>query len=273
MNVTKKALTIAGSDSGGGAGIQADIKTFQELGVYGMSAITAVTAQNTKGVQAVYPLSPEDVGTQLDSIADDLNPDAVKTGMLFGKEIIEEVAGKIRRYGWTNLVVDPVMIAKDGSPLLRQEALRALVTHLIPLAAIITPNIPEAEALTGKTVRTAGDKKEAAKMLLDMGARYVLIKGGHDTASASSDDLLFDGTAFIELTGRRIETPHTHGTGCTLSAAIAAEMAKGKSVPEAVRVAKEFIQEAIGNPLAIGNGRGPVNHWAYRRKLLAAGGV
>nr|WP_251009522.1 bifunctional hydroxymethylpyrimidine kinase/phosphomethylpyrimidine kinase [Bacillus sp. ISL-39] len=264
--IMKKALTIAGSDSGGGAGIQADLKTFQELGVYGMSALTAVTAQNTLGVQGVYPLTAEAVARQIESVGEDIGTDAVKTGMLFNAEIIEAVAEKIKELCWERLVIDPVMIAKGGASLLQQQAVSALKKHLLPHCLIITPNIPEAEVLTGMSIRTIGDKKEAAKRIYKLGAKNIVIKGGHDEATDESVDVLFDGMEFTHFSAPRIGTKNTHGTGCTFSAAITAQLATGASVHEAVSVAKEFIQAAIANPLHIGNGHGPTNHWAYNMK-------
>lgn len=260
------ALTIAGSDSGGGAGIQADLKTFQELRVYGMSALTAVTAQNTLGVQGVFPMDAEAVAKQIQSVGEDIGADALKTGMLFNAEIIEAVSEKINHFGWEKVVVDPVMIAKGGASLLQQEAVSALKKHLIPVSLVITPNIPEAEVLTGIKISSLEEKKEAAKILLAMGARYVLIKGGHDEGGTESVDVLFDGTEFTSFSSPRVKTKNTHGTGCTFSAAITAELAKGASVYEAVSVAKEFIQAAIEYPLEIGSGHGPTNHWAFNRK-------
>lgn len=265
MRVTK-ALTIAGSDSGGGAGIQADLKTFQELGVYGMSALTAVTAQNTRGVQGVFPMTAEAVVAQIRSIGEDLRPEAIKTGMLFSAEIIERVSREIIRYDWENVVIDPVMIAKGGASLLQKEAIDAMKEFLIPLSMVITPNIPEAEVLTGLTIKTDSDKKEAARKLHRMGAKNVIIKGGHDEAEDIAADLLFDGDSFIELKSERIQTANTHGTGCTFSAAITAGLADGLDVPEAVKRAKKFIQAAIKDDLQIGSGHGPTNHWAYNRQ-------
>ncbi|MFM1653099.1 bifunctional hydroxymethylpyrimidine kinase/phosphomethylpyrimidine kinase [Brevibacillus sp. B_LB10_24] len=259
-----KALTIAGSDSGGGAGIQADLKTFQELDVYGMSVLTAVTAQNTLGVRGVYQLTVEAIVEQLTAIEIDLAPQAAKTGMLFSGEIIAAVASCIRRFGWSNLVVDPVMIAKGGTGLLQEEAVQALKEHLLPLAKIVTPNVPEAEKLTGKTLNSLADRKEAAKQIADMGAQHVVIKGGHLEEDAATD-LFFDGRDYYELTGPRVYTNHTHGTGCTFSAAITAELAAGKTPLAAVKTAKAFIQAAIEYPLSIGSGHGPTNHWAYRK--------
>lgn len=225
MNVYK-ALTIAGSDSGGGAGIQADLKTFQELQVFGMSAITAVTAQNTLGVQGVYPLPVEAIEKQIESVGTDLGADAVKTGMLFSADIIQAVANKVKQFGWSRLVVDPVMIAKGGAPLLQEEAVQALKTYLLPLAMVVTPNIPEAEVLTGMTIHTLNDRREAAKRLHDLGVQYVVIKGGHDDDGEEAVDLLYDGDEFSYFTSKRIETKHTHGTGCTFAAAVTANLQK-----------------------------------------------
>jgi hydroxymethylpyrimidine/phosphomethylpyrimidine kinase len=267
MRQIAKALTIAGSDSGGGAGIQADLKTFQELGVYGMSALTAVTAQNTLGVQAVYPLEAEAVAAQLDSIGADLQPEALKTGMLFSSGIIRTVAGKISQYGWKSLVVDPVMVAKGGSPLLQQEAVTALITELLPLSLVVTPNIPEAEILTGMTISGLQDREKAALLLHAMGPRYVVLKGGHDDGTPGVLDLFYDGQEFIYIDSPRIATRHTHGTGCTYSAAMAAGLAKGNTVGEAIHTAKAFIQAAIEDSLNIGAGHGPTNHFAYGNRL------
>lgn len=263
-----RALTVAGSDSGGGAGIQADLKTFQELGVFGMSAITAVTAQNTLGVQGIYPLSAEAVQLQIDAIGQDLGADAVKTGMLFSADIIFAVAEKLRRYGWSKVVVDPVMIAKGGAPLLQEQAVLALKEALLPLAWVVTPNIPEAEVLTGMSISSLEDRKEAAKSLHAHGAKHVVMKGGHDAAKGSEVvDLLYDGRDFHEFRSVRQETRHTHGTGCTFAAAITAELAKGRSVVEALTVAKAFIQAAIEDSLELGQGHGPTNHWAYQNRM------
>ncbi|BCB02614.1 bifunctional hydroxymethylpyrimidine kinase/phosphomethylpyrimidine kinase [Bacillus sp. KH172YL63] len=259
-----KALTIAGSDSGGGAGIQADLKTFQELGSYGMSVISAVTAQNTTGVHGVYPVPVEGIIQQLDAIGEDLRPDGLKTGMLHSGEVIEAVSERIEHYGWNNLVVDPVMIAKGGAKLLQDEAIRALKEKLIPLSTVITPNLPEAEVITGLTIRSLEDRKGAAKMLVEMGARSVVIKGGH-AEDEQVVDLFYDGKAFEEMISPRIDTPHTHGTGCTFSAAVAAQLSKGMDLFDAVKTGKAFIRAAIENPLGIGSGHGPTNHWAYNR--------
>ncbi|HIW35184.1 MAG TPA: bifunctional hydroxymethylpyrimidine kinase/phosphomethylpyrimidine kinase [Candidatus Paenibacillus intestinavium] len=262
-----RALTIAGSDSSGGAGIQADLKTFQELGVYGMTAITAVTAQNTLGVQAVYPLNTEAVVQQIHAVGSDIGVDALKTGMLFSSEIILAVAEAIQSFRWTNVVVDPVMIAKGGAVLLQEEAIRALTRQLLPLTKVVTPNIPEAEKLTGMAIISRTDKEEAARRLAGFGAQYVIIKGGHDVGEEAVD-LLFDGSYFTELAGRRIVTGHTHGTGCTFSAALTAGLAQGLNLENSMQQAKAFIQAAIEDGIYIGNGLGPTNHWAYQRKQL-----
>ncbi|MEK4187909.1 bifunctional hydroxymethylpyrimidine kinase/phosphomethylpyrimidine kinase [Paenibacillus sp. FSL L8-0494] len=265
--IISKALTIAGSDSGGGAGIQADLKTFQELSVYGMSVLTAVTAQNTLAVQGVYPVTLDAIIQQLDSIGLDLQPDAVKTGMLFNSDIIRIVADKIKYYGWSNLVIDPVMVAKGGSTLLLQEAVQSLISHLLPLALVTTPNIPEAEIITKMTITTIEERKKAAKIIHGMGSKYVVLKGGHDTSTTAVTDLLYDGDEYTLLESSRIQTRHTHGTGCTYSAAVTAELAKGKSVAEAIQTAKAFIQAAIEDELGIGAGHGPTNHFAYQNRL------
>ncbi|WP_066308698.1 bifunctional hydroxymethylpyrimidine kinase/phosphomethylpyrimidine kinase [Bacillus sp. FJAT-29814] len=264
----KKALTIAGSDSGGGAGIQADLKTFQELEVYGMSALTAVTAQNTLGVHGVYPMTAEAVDNQMKAIGEDIGTDAVKTGMLFNAEIIEIVAENLKKFQWPNVVVDPVMIAKGGASLLQQEAIITMKKYLLPLAKIVTPNIPEAEVLTEMTILTAEDKREAAKRLYEFGVKNIVIKGGHEENQSDSIDLLFDGNEFYSITSKRIHTKNTHGTGCTFSAAVTAELANGSSVNEAIKLAKEFIQAAIEDGIVIGHGHGPTNHWAYQKRKI-----
>ncbi|WP_372660686.1 bifunctional hydroxymethylpyrimidine kinase/phosphomethylpyrimidine kinase [Cohnella sp.] len=262
-----KALTIAGSDSGGGAGIQADLKTFQELDVYGMSVITVLTAQNTLGVQGVFPQTSEAIEAQIDSVLSDLRPDAIKTGMLFSAEIIELVARKLRQYQACNLVVDPVMYAKGGTALLQQEAMDALKQTLLPMAAIITPNIPEACAILGiPDIQSTQEMQAAAEKLLKLGPQYVLLKGGH-LSDGQAIDLLYDGTEAIPLISERIQTKHTHGTGCTLASAITAELAKGRSVLNAVQTAKKFITAAIRHSLDIGSGIGPTKHSAYRYSL------
>lgn len=268
-----RALTVAGSDSGGGAGIQADLKTFQELDVFGMTALTAVTAQNTLGVHGIYPLTVEAVQKQMDAIGEDIGTDAVKTGMLFNSEIIRGVAEKLVQYKWEKVVVDPVMIAKGGSVLLLEEAVRALREVLMPLALVITPNVPEAELIAGKPIHGLEDRKEAARILADLGAKNVVMKGGHDESNPNEViDLLYDGRDFYEFSSPRQETRHTHGTGCTFAAAVTAELAKGRTVVQAVEVAKQFIQAAIEDTIQLGQGHGPTNHWAYRRRQAAGAG-
>ncbi|ELK43344.1 bifunctional hydroxymethylpyrimidine kinase/phosphomethylpyrimidine kinase [Brevibacillus agri] len=261
MHTIARALTIAGSDSGGGAGIQADLKTFHQLGVYGMSAITAITAQNTLGVAGVYPLPTEAVARQMREVLRDLGADAAKTGMLFDADIIRAVAAEVRAASLQKLVVDPVMIAKGGAKLLLDEAIDALKTELLPLAEVVTPNLPEAECLTGMTIRTPDDMREGARAIHALGARNVLMKGGHldgDTVV----DILFDGRDFFELSHERIQTRHTHGTGCTFSAALTAELAKNTPLVAAVEKANRFIFEAIRTAPQLGGGHGPTNHWA-----------
>lgn len=260
-----KALTIAGSDSGGGAGIQADLKTFQELGVFGMTAITAVTAQNTMGVHGVYPVSVAGIEQQIDAIEADLTPDAVKIGMLFNSEIIKAVAEKIMQHLWTNIVIDPVMVAKGGAPLLQEEAIEALKKYLLPLATVVTPNIPEAEVISGRKIQSLQDRKDVAKIIFSLGAKNVMIKGGHEE-NEQMIDLLYDGDNFIQYESKRIDTMNTHGTGCTFSAAVTAELAKGKTIDSALTVAKNFIQAAIEDDLHLGSGHGPTNHWAYNKR-------
>ena len=251
------ALTIAGSDSGGGAGIQADLKTFAALGVHGTSAITAITAQNTVAVTDIFELPPSLVRAQIAAVVDDIGVQAAKTGMLASTEIIEAVAAAIRDYRIGNLVVDPVMVAKGGARLLRDDAVDALRARLVPLAAIITPNLPEAEVLLGRTIRTLAQRREAARDLVAMGARAAVVKGGH--AEADVTDVYWDGSTLVELPGTRIETRNTHGSGCVFSAAIAAGLARGRDPLTAVREAKEFIGGAIASSLELGRGHGPVN--------------
>src|SRR5690606_1691548 len=260
-----KALTIAGSDSGGGAGIQADLKTFQELDVFGMSALTAVTAQNTKEVTGIYELPPEAVAKQIDAVATDIGIDAAKTGMISSVPIMEMIASRIKEHRIHRLVIDPVMISKSGASLLKEEAREALKRLLIPLAEVVTPNLPETEVLTGITPDTEEQRREAARRTGEMGGRSGVIKGGH-LQGEQSVDLFFDGENFEELSAPRFDTRHTHGTGCTFSAALTAELAKGRPLLEAVRKAKDYITAAIRHPLELGGGHGPVNHWAHRRE-------
>lgn len=262
----KKVLTIAGSDSGGGAGIQADLKAFAARGVYGMSAITAITAQNTVGVQGVFELPADFVALQIDSVMEDIGADAWKTGMLSNAEIIRVVAERARHYGVEKLVVDPVMVAKSGDPLLRPEARDALIQELVPLAYVITPNHYEAQVLTGLEIRTVNDAREAARRIHEMGARYVVVKGGHLPEAEEKGvavDIFFDGQEWVELPAPRVRTRNTHGTGCTFASAIAAELAKGHPPLEAVRVAKAYLAAALqaAMNLNIGRGHGPLNHF------------
>ena len=254
-----RALTIAGSDSGGGAGIQADLKTFEALGVYGMSAITSITAQNTKQVTGVYDLPPAFVREQIDAVATDIGIDAAKTGMLSNAGIVEAVAEAVRCHGITRLVVDPVMVAKSGDRLLQDEACAALRERLLPQAFMVTPNVPEAEVLSGMRVDTETALREAAVRIHGMGPRFVLMKGGHmDLPEAV--DWLYDGQRFESFSAPRIRTRNTHGTGCTYSAAIAAYLALGLEAADAVVRAKAYLTEAIKHALPLGEGHGPLNH-------------
>ncbi|MDR6226535.1 bifunctional hydroxymethylpyrimidine kinase/phosphomethylpyrimidine kinase [Desmospora profundinema] len=260
---TPRALTIAGSDSGGGAGIQADLKTFQERDVFGMSAVTAITAQNTQEVTGIYECSEEAVTRQIEAVASDIGIDAAKTGMIASITIMKAVAQQVEKHRIHPLVIDPVMVAKSGDSLLEKEARQALKRILLPLAHLITPNLPEAEVLTGKMLDTDEKRRDAARHIVDMGADAVIIKGGHVTGD-SADDLLFDGESFHVFSAPRLNTRHTHGTGCTFSAAITAELAKGRELLKAIQIAKAYITEAIRHPLNLGRGHGPTNHFAYR---------
>lgn len=259
MKKIYKALTIAGSDSGGGAGIQADLKTFAALGVYGTSVITAITAQNTVGVTRVLELPPDLVAAQIDAVIQDIGTHALKTGMLANAAIIEVVAEKIKEHRLENLVVDPVMVAKSGDLLLRRDAIEALRSRLLPLAATVTPNLPEAGELTGMKVSTQKEVEEAARRIIGMGAKSVVIKGGHRRGPAT--DLFYDGKKFRSFTSPRVRTANTHGTGCTFSAAITANLAKGASLEGAVAEAKRYITQAIRKGFAIGSGHSPVHHF------------
>ena len=251
------ALTIAGSDSGGGAGIQADLKTFAALGVHGTSAITAITAQNTVGVTDILELPASLVRAQIAAVVDDIGVHAAKTGMLSSAAIIETVAGAVEDLRIAPLVVDPVMIAKGGARLLREDAVVALRERLVPLAAVVTPNLPEAEVLLGRRVATLDERREAARALVAMGAKAAVVKGGH--AGGDATDVFFDGSQLVELAHERIATGNTHGSGCAFSAAIAARLAMGDEPLAAVRAAKDFITAAIAASLEIGGGHGPVN--------------
>ena len=251
------ALTIAGSDSGGGAGIQADLKTFAVLGVHGTSAITAITVQNTVGVTDVLELPTRLIQEQIYAVVEDIGVQAAKTGMLSSPEIIEVVAASIIKQRLRNLVVDPVMVAKGGAKLLRDDAVDALRKRLLPLAAVVTPNLPEAEVLLGRRISTLHERRQAARELVALGARAAVVKGGH--AEKDVIDVYWDGTELVELSAERVETANTHGSGCVFSAAITAGLAQGKDPLAAVRDAKAFISQAIANSLEIGHGHGPVN--------------
>ena len=255
------ALTIAGSDSGGGAGIQADLKTFAALGVYGTSALTAVTAQNTEGVRAAQELPTTLIQAQIDAVLEDIGANAAKTGMLSSAAVISVVAGCVARWR-LRLVVDPVMFAKGGDALLQPEATSTLISVLLPLAEVVTPNIPEAERLTGRRIETLAEMRSAARAIAALGPRHVVVKGGH--SAGQPVDVYFDGQDVTELTAERIQTRHTHGTGCTFSAAITAFIARGLSVQEAVTQAKHYITGAIQYAPGLGKGHGPVNHFWQR---------
>lgn len=264
-----RAMTIAGSDSGGGAGIQADLKTFAALGVYGTSAITALTAQNTTGVAAVVEMPPDFVVQQIDAIMSDIGTDAVKTGMLSSPAIVEAVAGALRRWEITRLVVDPVMIAKSGAALLRPEAIDALRWLILPEALVVTPNLHEASTLVNRPVRTLEEMREAALEIHAMGPANVVVKGGHLEEVDQSVDLLYDGESFSQFASPRAATRHTHGTGCIFASAIAAGLARGERVPEAVGGAKELITSAIAGGIPLGMGHGPADPMAALRKRAA----
>ena len=255
----KHVLTIAGSDTCGGAGIQADLKTFCAQGTYGMSVITAVTVQNTQGVFGCQDIDPDIIRGQIDAIFTDIVVSAVKIGMVSQIPTIHAIADKLEQYRPQNIVLDPVMISKSGFDLMQPEAKEALISRLIPLAYVITPNLPEAEVITGRRIQNLEEMEQAARDIYAMGAKNVLIKGGHLENDAT--DLLFDGTSVTTLHSERIATKNTHGTGCTLSSCIAANLAKGKTVEEAVRIAKAYITTAIAHALEIGKGVGPTNHF------------
>ncbi|MCA1366859.1 bifunctional hydroxymethylpyrimidine kinase/phosphomethylpyrimidine kinase [Bradyrhizobium sp. BRP14] len=264
VSKTPIALTIAGSDSGGGAGIQADLKTFSALGVYGASVVTAITAQNTKGVSAVEDVSPNVVAAQIDAVFSDLDVGAVKIGMVSRQETITTIANGLRRFD-KRAVVDPVMVATSGDRLLRPDAVTALMEELLPLALVATPNLPEAALMTGRSV--AEDETEMARQaeaIMSAGAHAVLIKGGH-RKNGEATDLFFDGEAVVRLSAPRINTRNDHGTGCTLSAAIAAGLALGRPLGEAVTIAKAYLHAALsaGDGLKVGEGRGPVHHFHH----------
>ena len=252
-------LTIAGSDSGSGAGIQADLKTFAAHGVHGTSAITAVTAQNTLGVTAVQEVDLDVIAAQIDAVVEDMHPVAVKTGMLSSPEIVRLVAAKANEYGWQTLVVDPVMVASSGARLLRDEAVETYRTELLPLATVTTPNLLEATELTGIEIASSGDAREAAKAISVLGVKYVVIKGGHMEVAGESRDLLYDGRDFVEFGLPWIDTTSTHGTGCTFASAITAQLALGGDIESAFRSAKKFVWEAMNAAYPVGQGHGPLN--------------
>ena len=254
----KTALTIAGSDSSGGAGIQADIKTMTMNGVYAMSAITALTAQNTTGVRAIQESTPDFLKQQIDAVFEDIYPNAVKIGMVASSELIRVIADRLRYYGAKNVVVDPVMVATSGSALMKNDAVQTLIEELLPIAAVVTPNIPEAQVLSGLTIETKEDMIVAAKHISDNYHCAVLLKGGHSINDAN--DLLYTNDEFTWFEGKRINNPNTHGTGCTLSSAIASNLAKGFTLAESVQRAKEYISGALAAMLDLGQGSGPMNH-------------
>jgi hydroxymethylpyrimidine/phosphomethylpyrimidine kinase len=256
-----RILTISGSDSGGGAGIQADLKTIAILGGFGMSVVTALTAQNTVEVTGILEISPNFIARQFDAVASDIGVDAAKTGMLVTPRVVRLIAQKIIEYRIPDLVVDPVMISTSGTPLLSKEGQHSLLDALIPLATLVTPNLPEAEALAGLPVRTPDDMRRAAERIRAAGVRNVLVKGGHLEGQAL--DLLYDGDAFFEFPSERIATQHTHGTGCIYASAIATRLGQGHPIQEAVRGAKAFITAAIRGGLSLGRGHGPANPCAW----------
>lgn len=259
------ALTIAGSDSGGGAGLQADLKTFLACHVHGMSAVTAVTAQNSRGVSAVYPLPGHAVAEQIVAVASDIGVDATKTGMLANADVISAVADVLESVDVGPLVVDPVCASQHGDPLLEPSAIDALLSRLFPHAVLVTPNLPEVRVLIGVEVSDVAGMREAARQLHDLGPRWVLVKGGHLGGGSDAIDVLYDGSEFRELVALRRSTPHTHGSGDTLAAAIASSLARGLDLPSAVEVGKAFITAAVDGSFALGSGLGPVGHfWRVR---------
>lgn len=254
----KTALTIAGSDSCGGAGVQADIKTMTLNGIYAMSAITALTAQNTLGIKSIYSVSPDFLGQQIDAVFEDIRPNAVKIGMTFSSGLISVIAERLTYYNAENIVIDPVMVSTSGSRLIGDEAVSTLKEKLFPLAALITPNIPEAEVLAEISIKNTDDMLRAAKIIYDKYSSPVLVKGGHIIYDAN--DLLYVGDKYQFFKGERINNPNTHGTGCTLSSAIAASLAKGYTLIDSVQKAKEYISGALGAMLDLGRGSGPLDH-------------
>jgi hydroxymethylpyrimidine/phosphomethylpyrimidine kinase len=274
--LTKKALSIAGSDCSGGAGIQADLKTFSAHGIFGMSVVVSVVAENTSRVIDIQDITPDMIEKQIDAVFEDIDVDAVKLGMLSTSAGMRAVAGRLRRYAPKNVVVDPVMYAKNGCPLMAPEAIDALIGVILPLADVLTPNIPEAEKIAGMKISGEGDRpdsneiermEKAAERICGMGCKNVLVKGGH--AAGSAIDVLFDGKAFTRFDAPRIETKNTHGTGCTYSSAIASNLALGMEMAEAIRRAKEYVTTAIRHALPLGKGHGPTHHFydLYRHGL------
>jgi hydroxymethylpyrimidine/phosphomethylpyrimidine kinase len=259
-----RVLTIAGSDSGGGAGIQADLKTISAIGCYGMSVITALTAQNTRGVTGIHAVPPEFAAEQMTAVFADIGADAVKIGMLYSAELIEVVAKQLQAHGANNIVLDPVMVAQSGDKLLQDDAIEAIKKHLMPLADVVTPNIPEAEVLLNRKLQSAEDMQQGAKTLAEYGSQSILIKGGHLTENDSTDLLYLPGEdRIVMLKGERIETRNNHGTGCTLSSAIASYLARGHEMETALKMAKSYLSHAIqaGAEYTIGQGHGPVHHF------------
>ncbi|MCL2054296.1 MAG: bifunctional hydroxymethylpyrimidine kinase/phosphomethylpyrimidine kinase [Oscillospiraceae bacterium] len=267
----KKALSIAGSDCSGGAGIQADLKTFSAHGIFGMTVITSVVAENTFRVTDYQDIRPDLIEKQIDDIFEDIVPDAVKIGMLSCRETMLAVAGKLRQWKPQNIVLDPVMYAKHGSALMEESATQTLIAEVVPLAHLITPNIPEAERMTGLNIKTHDDMKKAALAIYKMGCKAVVVKGGHSEREADSVDILYDGNEFFEFPAPRIHTMHTHGTGCTFSSAIASNLALNYTVAESVKRAKEYINAAIANAPKLGKGHGPTHHFYEMYKSYFGG--
>ncbi|MRH43723.1 bifunctional hydroxymethylpyrimidine kinase/phosphomethylpyrimidine kinase [Aquibacillus halophilus] len=266
MSKVRSALTIAGTDPSGGAGIQADLKSFQEREVYGMSVVTSVVAQNTLGVTDIHNLPVSFIEKQLQSVFSDIEPNAVKTGMIATVDMMEVIAEILKKQS-VHYVIDPVMVAKSGHNLMEEPSRKTIRDVLIPLASVVTPNVPEAEILVDFTITNTEDAKRAAKVIVEeLGAKAAVVKGGHLTGEAI--DVLYDKQDYHFFKSERTNTKHTHGTGCTFSAVITAELAKGKSIVEAVAIAKQFITDAIHYTLGIGKGNGPTNHWGYRLKSL-----
>ncbi|SDC19322.1 hydroxymethylpyrimidine/phosphomethylpyrimidine kinase [Pelagirhabdus alkalitolerans] len=267
MNQIKSALTIAGTDPTGGAGIHADLKTFQEREVFGMSVITSAVAQNTMGVQAVEHMPIAFIEEQLKSVFDDIVPDAIKTGMVSSVDMMQLIATYIKDRPSVPYILDPVMVATSGDALMEEASREVLKDELLPLAKVVTPNVPEAEILINSKIETIDDMKRAARLIVDgKGATSAVVKGGH--LGEDVTDVFYDGHEMVLLSGERYETNHTHGTGCTFAAAITAELAKGTELKQAVELAKEFVSAALQYPLGIGKGNGPTNHWGYRLKGL-----